>query len=373
MIIFPPELATISGIKNMIKNILTNLVVIFLSIIFVFSIAEISLRAYHYYKFRISIFNDANHGLFTKDDRLGWKMSSNLSYKTKEKDALNNKYDIQVETNKYGFRLYGNPQSDKVKLFFIGDSFTAAMNVSNDKTYYGIIKSKINDVEVFGYGSGGYGSLQEFMILDEFIDLIKPNIIIWQFHENDFLDNNYEMDLIKFIYNTGTPRPYLNLDGKITHRYAKYDNHFYTLPVFISNNIRLLKYFNTRLSFWINRLVKNKSGFEEIAHLGDAHEGFRQSIKITRMIMAMAKRRAGTIPMYLFCITDRKPYYDTIKNICQSADIHFIDGVPQNLAKYEKENPYSTKASDKEHLDEKGNLAVSERLIQFLRENGIIK
>lgn len=77
--------------------------------------------------------------------------------------------------------------------------------------------------------------------------------------------------------------------------------------------------------------------------------------------------------MYLFCITDRQPYYHAIKNIFQCVGIHFIDGVPQSLSKYEKENSYCTKASDKEQLDEKENLVVSERLIQFLRENGIIK
>lgn len=360
-------------IKNSRKIILTNLSVIFLSLLLIFCLAEISLRAYHYYKYKIPFFNDANHGLFTKDDKLGWKISNNLSYDTKERDALNNIYDLHVETNRNGFRLFGDPESNKIKIFFIGDSFTAAMNVSNDKTYYGFIKNKIKDVEVFAYGVGGYGSLQEYMILDKFIDLIKPNMIIWQFFDNDFLDNDIKLDILKSFYNTGTPRPYLDLNGKITYQYAKYDNYFIVLPASIAENIRLLKILNTRLSFLINRLSKNKTAFDEIAESGVAHEEFGRSVKITKMIMAMIKRRAGTIPVYLFCITEKQPYYNTIKNICQSVGIHFIDEVPQSLMKYEKETPYSTKAADKEHLDEKGNRIVSESLIEFFKKEGVIQ
>lgn len=362
-----------SRIKKIFKNAINNIAVIFLSLILIFFIGEMTLRSYHYYKYKISILNDANHGLLSKDDKLGWQMSKNLKYKVKEKDALNNVYNVNIETNEYGFKLFGNPQSNKIKLFFIGDSFTAAMNISNDKTYYDIINNMINDVEVFAYGAGGYGSLQEFMILNEFMDLIKPNIIIWQFYENDFFDNDNELDMLKSFYNTGTPRPYLDLDGGITYRYAKYDNFFWVLPAQISENIRLLKFLNTRLSLLINRLSKSGPVSEEIAQLGIAHGGFRHSAKITKMIMEMVKRRAGNIPVYMFCITDKQPYYDTIKNICQSVGIRFIDGVPHSLIKYEKEKPNITKAADGEHLNEKGNRIVSESVIQFLKENGVIQ
>jgi len=353
----------------MIRNIIINLTVVLLSLILVLILGEMTLRVYHYYKFGINILNDVNHGLFTKDNKLGWKMSKNLSYETTVKDALKNVYKIHVKTNEYGFRVFDNPLSNKIKIFFVGDSFTAALEISNDKTYYGIIRNKIKNIGVFAYGAGGYGSLQEFMILDEFIDVINPDLIIWQFFENDFFDNDINLDMLKSFYNTGMPRPYLEENGRITYRYAKYDNLFYALPDIFAENIRLLKFFNTRLSVLVNKPLKNKSGPQEIAQLGLAHKGFGHSAKITKMIMEMVKMRAGKIPVYLFCITNNQPYYDTIKNICQSVGIHFFDGVPQSLNKFENEKLYSTKAGDKEHLNEKGNKIVSERLIELLKEN----
>ncbi len=352
-----------SRINKILKNTITNLSITLLSLIILFFLGETSLRLYYYNKYNINILNGANQGLFVKDDKKGWKMARNLRYDIKEKDALNNRYDVHVETNEYGFRSFGNPLSNKVIILFIGDSFTAAMNVSNDKTFYGIIKNSIKDVEVFAYGVGGYGSLQEFMVLNEFIDLIKPEIIIWQFFWNDFLDNDYKLDILKYFYNTGTPRPYLDLDGKITYRYAKYNNFFITLPVLISENIRLLKFFNTKLSALINKLSKNEKSFDE---------ELKHSAKLTEMIMQMVKRRAGAIPIYLFCMNKEQPYYDIIKNICQSVGIHFIDSIPQSLNRYEKEHPNITKAADREHLNETGNRIVAEGLIQFLKENKIM-
>lgn len=359
-------------IKTKLKNIVINLMVLISTIVLIFMGGEIALRFYHYHKYRINILNGANQGLTIKDDRLGWKMADNLFYDTILKDGVRNAYNVHVETDKYGFRMFGNPQSNKLKIFFVGDSFTEANHVSNNKTYYAIMKERIRDIEVFAYGEGGYGSLQESMILDEFIDLIKPNIIVWQFYENDFIDNDYELDLIKSFYNTGMPRPFLDLDGRISYRYPKYDNLFIVLPSQISENLRLLKYINKQLSFLIN-ISLMKTLYDGITQLGEGHEGFRHSTKITKLIMAMVKRRAGEVPVYLFCITDRQPFYDTIKNICRSVGICFIDGVPQSLNKLENQKPYITRAYDRAHLNELGNRIVAEKLIEFFEENKIIK
>jgi hypothetical protein len=58
--------------------------------------------------------------------------------------------------------------------------------VSDGDTYYAIIKRKL-DAEVFAYGAGGFGTLQEYMILDRYVDMIHPSLILWQFCLNDFI------------------------------------------------------------------------------------------------------------------------------------------------------------------------------------------
>lgn len=358
---------------KMCKNVLQALATISLSLLLVFGIAEISLRLYHFHKYGIGLLNDANHGLISKDAKLGWKMLPNMHYRVSLKDALKHTYQVDVATDEHGFRSFGDTHSGKTKLFFIGDSFTAALEVSNDKTYHAQVGVMLGDVEVFAYGAGGYGSLQEFMILDQYLDLIKPDAVVWQFCENDFLDNDLDLDIMKFFYNTGTPRPYMDMAGNVTCRYARYDNLFWTLPTWIAENIRLLKILNTLFNRAVNRLSKNGPVPEDIAQSAATREAFRRSESVTKIIMEKVKRRAGKVPVYLFCTSEKKPYYDAIRNICQSTGIHFIAGVPRGLSKHERKRPLSTRAADGEHLNDTGNRIVAKRIVQALKEEDIVR
>ena len=342
------------------------------SLLFALCVGEVALRIYHHRTYGIDFLSDANHGLLSKDATLGWKMSPNLSYATRARDALNKTYAVEVRTDQRGFRQYGNPRADKTRLLVIGDSFTAALDVSNDKTYYGVMKAALPDVELFAYGAGGYGSLQEFMLLDEQIDAIRPDLIVWQFYENDFLDNDVGLDMLKSLYNTGMPRPYLGQDGGVTYRYATYGALFFPLPAPIAENTRLLKLLNARLAVLANRLSRRAPVSEQIARQGAAHAGFQRAESTTRRIMEKVRQRAGATPVYLFPLTDRQPYHEAIRTICQAVGIRFVDSVTQGLREQESRIPKSTRAADGEHLNETGNRIVAETLIRYLREQGAL-
>ena len=103
--------------------------------------------------------------------------------------------------------MFGKLSSAKPRVFVIGDSFTQATAASDQQTYYAVLQ-RLLDVEVFAYGGGGYGSLQEFMILDRYLDLIKPSLILWQFCTNDFINNSPELETGSVINNNGIVRPY---------------------------------------------------------------------------------------------------------------------------------------------------------------------
>ena len=111
-------------------------------------------------------------------------------------------YSVRRSQKQYGFRKFGDPSSTKLKMLVIGDSFTHATAVSDDRTYHALL-SKILDVEVFAYGAGGYGTLQEY----RYVDLIKPNIVLWQFCINDFINNDNELELLSWVNNNGRSGP----------------------------------------------------------------------------------------------------------------------------------------------------------------------
>jgi len=102
--------------------------------------------------------------------------------------------------------------SAKAKILFLGDSTTHAHEVSTGRAYYDIFEQNMkNKYSVYAAGVGGFGSLQEFMIIDSVYNNIKPDIVIWQLCGNDVANNVYELDNSSFL-NNQRPRPYYNLD-----------------------------------------------------------------------------------------------------------------------------------------------------------------
>lgn len=99
----------------------------------------------------------------------------------------------------------------------VGDSFTHAVDASSEDTYYGVLQKKL-PIEVFAYGGGGYGTLQEHLIIDRFFYLIKPDIVIVQFSSNDFANNSVEFERGSSD-NNNRFRPYLMPDRNIRSAY----------------------------------------------------------------------------------------------------------------------------------------------------------
>jgi hypothetical protein len=203
-------------LKIKLYTILINLFIVLLSLLLFFVVGELSARIYkRLFKSKPLISARSQFDYMNMVEVLGWIPEPNMSHIRKSKDASGKEYDINYRTNKYGSRIFGDPKSNKTKVFFIGDSFTQAGQVSNQKTYYAIIGSKLNNIEIFSYGVGGYGNLQEFIILDKFIDVIKPDIIVLQLCYNDFINNDYELEYRSYMNNNGKTKPYLTLENEI--------------------------------------------------------------------------------------------------------------------------------------------------------------
>jgi len=100
-------------------------------------------------------------------------------------------------------------------VLFIGDSYTHAVEVSRTKTYYEILATYL-PFECFAYGAAGYGTLQEYLLLEKYMNIIDPDNIILQLCSNDIIDNYSAMEKIS-TYKVGKKRPYLNKYGDIIY------------------------------------------------------------------------------------------------------------------------------------------------------------
>jgi hypothetical protein len=203
--------------KNDQRNpkLFITLLLPFASIFLFVGAGEIALRFYHLWWFDISIIDgqprhqsSRSFSPITLDDQLGWRTTENYRFEGTKHSSDGIQYPARVSQDENGFRMSGNVSSNKPKIFVIGDSFTQAVDASDDKTYYAIVKQLL-DVEIFAYGAGGYGSLQEFLIFDKYFDLVKPDIVLWQYSMNDIINNSPELEAASRINNNGMVRPYL--------------------------------------------------------------------------------------------------------------------------------------------------------------------
>jgi hypothetical protein len=295
------------------------------------------------------------------DDTLGWRATPNINYTGTTKDISGKRLPLQIHSDAEGFRSFGDPAvAGKRKVFFLGDSFTQAVQVSDNQTYYAILRDRL-PIEVFAYGAGGYGTLQESMILDRYIDRIKPDVVVLQFCFNDFFNNSYSLERMNRLNNNGMRRPYLTPDGRIVYKLPK---SWARLRSFANRHSRLLYYIFKR----IDRVGLSASVGHAIFGDGMSVPEFRESVEVTERILGRIKARipAGT-RVCLFSVDDGKPYHAQIKRLCDQEGIVFIEGIAQAIRQAESDGVV-TRAADGGHWSPEGHKIAAGIIGKYLGE-----
>ena len=154
--------------------------------------------------------------VYEYDPELGWSPKKNFSARIKVVDQPGEKYLVEYSTNESGFRSFGDVHSRTTRILFVGDSWTGDPNTSDAEAYFGIVKDKL-PVEVFAIGGGGYGTLQELLLVKKFAEIIKPDIFVLQFCDNDLVNNSYFLEGGRIVRNQKNLRPYW-VDDHIRYR-----------------------------------------------------------------------------------------------------------------------------------------------------------
>ena len=264
---------------------------------------------------------------------------------------------MTYQTNNLGFRKFGNPSIFKKKVLFIGDSFTQAIDASDDSTYYTLLSQWLN-FEVFAYGTGGHGTLQEALRLEQIIAQIKPHIVVLQFCENDFINNCYELEKTSLYHNNRHRRPYLDINGSL----------FYANPArnptlsFFTEKFKLLSFIIGKIRNLFIPKTNSKEIFNEVEY-NKAKQITDKCLKKIKLICAKSNAIFVSFTVNESLIGNKKTPY---QSLMQQNNIEILGDVPRAIANKEKQGECCL-AEDKGHWNHTGHRICAESLMNRLQ------
>lgn len=184
-------------LSNRIKNAITLVA----SLLMCAPLGEVGLRVYSAFFFP---------KMMVLDDKLGWRHERSVSkvfVNEQGKKSL-------VVQNTHGHRGwdYGfeKPQGGKRRILVLGDSFTEAVQVSEEELFTARLEQTGSNLQVINAGVGGYGTVQHYLYLVSEGFRFSPDQVVLMFFENDLSDN-----CLSYYPGFG-PRPYATIrDGEV--------------------------------------------------------------------------------------------------------------------------------------------------------------
>ncbi len=175
------------------KRLLGNLTLVFISLGICFILAEIILRQFYPIDTETSISYRIPHPTF------GWVLEPGASYYNKMPEDT-----VHVTYNSKGFRDDEHDLENddhKFRILVLGDSFMEAYSVGLNEAFHKQVETYVGntgiEVETINMGTGGYGTLQEYLVFRENGKLYKPDVVLLGFYVgNDVRNNSFPLDSI---------------------------------------------------------------------------------------------------------------------------------------------------------------------------------
>ena len=161
---------------------------------------------------RICDFRELREGM---DERsLGYQYDAELGWipKPYSTSMVTNARTIHFRHNSLGLRDDEFSLDDKPTIMFLGDSFVWGLDSEAGERFSDLLKPKIRDYKILAAGVSGYGSDQEYLLLQRLWPQVKPAVVVLVFcTQNDREDNGTN------IRYEGYHKPYFTIgpDGQL--------------------------------------------------------------------------------------------------------------------------------------------------------------
>lgn len=346
-----------------------NLLLVLVVVLLLFSASELAIRVFYLQKYNQPIFENprnSSSGALVLDNYLGWRANESYKFKGDRLSKDGTKYPVDVSFLKDGFRAYSeSANKNNKRLLFIGDSYTQALEVSNNKTYYHLIGSELG-VQIYSYGVGGYGSLQESMLLEQILTQVNPTLLIWQLSSNDIINNDSLLEGKSTINNNRMLRPFL-VNSQVEY-------HITTSNTFL--NFNGLPGYSLLAFVFIHQLDRfraintaEQSVEFEINRTGFSHPDLIRSVQTTKNIFKQAFLNLKDIPILSFVAREPQDVVlaTAIRNCALESGFTFVDGVSEAI--FSNDNGRGSHFHINGHWNELGHQLVAKILVNSIKKN----
>jgi hypothetical protein len=118
------------------------------------------------------------------DSEIGWAPVPNSSA------VVTNVRTIHARHNSLGLRDIEFVRDNRPAMLFIGDSFVWGLDSEADERFTDLLRTRIPDTNIVNAGVSGYGTDQEYLLLQRLWPKIEPKVVALVFcTENDRFDN----------------------------------------------------------------------------------------------------------------------------------------------------------------------------------------
>ncbi len=166
----------------MIKRFLHATLTLTITLVVCLAAGEVVVRLL--FKDRLEILRDERSLTYRFDPSLGWfpregSQKSFTGFRT-----------VSVNHNRFGFRDHEYQQKDKPRIAFVGDSFVWGFDVEEDERFTNKLQTLIPQWEVLNLGVSGFGTDQEFLLLQQWYSTLQPDIVFLVYTDgSDDYDN----------------------------------------------------------------------------------------------------------------------------------------------------------------------------------------
>ncbi len=156
----------------------------------------------------LRVFREEQLGI-PRDERLFYRHHPRLGWMPEPGSAreLTGARRVHVTHNLEGFRDRDHGAKRRPRLLFVGDSYVWGYDVEASERFSDLLQARLAGVEVLNLGVSGYGTDQEYLLLQEALERYDPDWVVLVMGPNDTLDNR------RNHVSGRTWKPWFALDG----------------------------------------------------------------------------------------------------------------------------------------------------------------